>query len=135
MTRHSRKRTQRKKRGGASFYGPTGVIAPGALQWGPGSEMGGYSADQINAGAQVPRGGRRRRHRKTRHRRKTRGGGKFGGVAASFNGTGQRGMADYDGISTRVGPGNNANVAAGGKFNNFGAQPGSGHGSFNIFPK
>ena len=133
MKRHSRKRTQRKKhRGGASFYGPTGVIGPGALEWGAGSEMGGYSADQINAGAQVRRGGRRR---KTRHRRKSRrGGGKFGGVSASFNGTGQRGIGNYDGISTRVGPGNNANVAAGGKFNNFGAQPGSGHASFKLFP-
>jgi len=138
MRRHSKRRTHKKRRGGASFYGPTGVIAPGAIEWSAGSEMMGYSADQINAGAQVPRGGRRRRH-KSRHRksrRKTRrGGGKFGGVSASFIGTGERGVANYDGISTRVGPYNNAKVSTEGKFNNFGAQPQSGFGSFNIFPK
>ena len=135
MKRHSKRRTHRKRRGGASFYGPSGVIGPGALEWSAGSEMMGYSADQINAGAQVHRGGRKRRHRKTRHRKTRRGGGKFGGVAASFNGTGSRGIANYDGISTRVGPYNNAKVSTEGKFNNFGAQPKSGFDSFNIFPK
>jgi hypothetical protein len=55
-----------------------------------------------------------------------RGGGKFGGVSASFQGAGERGLANYSPVITRGAPGE----AAGGAFNNYGAQPGSGYSNF-----
>lgn len=115
---------RRKQRGG--YYGAVGAIAPGAMQWGRGSEMGNWSISSRGGNTQY---GARRRHRKTTHKRKTRkmkGGNKFGGVSASYQGTGSRGIADYKPIVTRDGSG----AAAGGAFNNFGAQPGSGYASF-----
>jgi hypothetical protein len=123
---------RRKHRGG--YYGASGAIAPGAMEYTAGSEMGAYTADQINAGAQVGRGRRRKtRGRKSKKTRKHRGGGKYGGVSASYAGDGVRGMANYTGINTRAPPLNGP--AALGAFNNGGAQPGSGHASFNILPK
>ena len=50
-----------------------------------------------------------------------RGGGKYGGVAASFGGDGVAGMANYTGVTSR----DNVGVPFYGKFNDFGAQPGS----------
>lgn len=112
----------RKMRGG--YYGASGAIAPGAMKWGTGSEMGGVEG---RAGNSSMMGGRRRKSRKaTKKHRKMRGGNKFGGVSASYQGTGTAGMADYKGIITRDGSGS----PAGGAFNNHGAQPGSGYGSF-----
>lgn len=131
--RHS-KRTRRHKRktrrGG--YYGAAGPIVPGsdAMQWNGGSEMGAFTADQINKGAKMT-GGRRRRHR--RRTVKRRGGGKYGGVSASFDGTGQRGMGNYVGASTRVSGADD--IAKFGKFNDNGAPPGN-FGSFGgMFPK
>ncbi len=114
-------------RGG--YYGASGAIAPGAMKWSAGSEMGPFVAGR---GGNATLGGRRRKHsrkhtRKTHKRhRKMRGGNKYGGVSASYQGTGSAGMQDYKGIITRDGSG----APAGGAFNNFGAQPGSGYGSF-----
>ena len=125
-------RRRTKRRGG--YYGASGAIAPGAMAYTAGSEMGAYTADQINAGAQVGHGRRRKsRGRKSRKSRKHRGGGRYGGVSASFTGDGVRGIANYSGINTRAPPLNGP--AALGAFNNGGAQPGSGHASFNILPK
>ena len=116
--------TRRKHRGG--YYGFSGGLATGAPAWKAGSEMGDFAVNR--AGNATYGAGRRRKHSKksTRRHRKTRGGGKFGGVSASYQGSGTAGLADYKGIITRDGSG----APAGGAFNNFGAQPGSGHASF-----
>lgn len=113
--------TRRKHRGG--FYGATGAIAPGAMGWGRGSEMGQWAVSSRGGNTHYGAGRRKSRGKKTR---KHRGGGSYGGVSASFQGSGSRGMADFKPIITRDGSGS----AAGGAFNNFGAQPGSGHASF-----
>lgn len=119
----SHKRTMRKKKGG--YYGMSGSIAPGAALWTRGSEMGDWAVSNRGANAQYGSGKKRKGGKKTM-KRKTRGGGKFGGVSASFQGTGSRGIADRVPVETRVGSG----AASQGAFNNFGAQPGSGFGSF-----
>lgn len=130
-----------KQRGG--FYGASGAIAPGAMKWSAGSEMGDFAvgrAGNAQYGAGKKRGGAHhmggrskkqptkkasaRRHGKTR--RSMRGGNKYGGVSASYRGSGTAGMADFKGIITRDGSG----APAEGAFNNHGAQPGSGYGSF-----
>lgn len=123
----SKKRTTRRRmRGG--YYGATGAIAPGAMNWGTGTEMGEFAANSSRGGNNAIVGAGRRRKskkggkksRKTR-RRKMLGGGKYGGVSAGFQGEGVAGMANYAGSTTR----DNVGVATGGKFNDFGAQPGS----------
>lgn len=161
----SRKRTMKKTKGG--YYSMSGAIAPGAVNWTRGSEMGEWSVSNRGGNAQYgsgkkgkkrggmaycppdmsapgpdgkcadgtdpltegPMGGKRRRSmkKKAKGKKKTmKGGTKFGGVFPSYQGTGERGLANYTGISLRGTPG----TAAGGAFNNFGAQPGSGYGSF-----
>jgi hypothetical protein len=90
-----------------------------------------YGSGKKRGGSGHVMGGRKRsmksRGKKVATRRRThRGGGKYGGVSASYQGTGSRGLANYEGIITRDGTG----AAAGGAFNNHGAQPGSGFGSF-----
>jgi hypothetical protein len=126
----SRKHTRRHRNKKGGYYGAAGPIVPGgdAMQWNAGSEMGKYTADQINAGAKMSGGRRRRKNRKT----VKKGGGKYGGVSASYTGTGVRGRADFVGASTRVaGP---QDVAAFGKFNDNGAHSGD-FGSFKgMFP-
>ena len=111
----------KKHRGG--YYGAVGAIAPGAMQWGRGSEMGNWAVSSRGGNTQY--GARRKRITKKKGR-KHRGGGSFGGVSASFQGQGINGTATFKPIVTRDGSG----AAAGGAFNNFGAQPGSGHSSF-----
>lgn len=118
----SRKHTVRRKLKGG-YYGATGAIAPGAMAWGRGSEMGSWATSSRGGNTQYGSSRRKTRGKKTR---KHRGGGSYGGVSASFQGTGVNGMANYKGIITRDGTGS----ASGGAFNNFGAQPGSGHSSF-----
>lgn len=65
-----RKTIRRKHRGG--YYGASGAIAPGAMQWTAGSEMGGWATDISsragNGGVQYGRG----RKRKTKGKRLTR---------------------------------------------------------------
>ena len=113
--------TRRKQRGG--YYGAVGAIAPGAMQWGRGSEMGNWAVSSRGGNTQYGAGRRKSRSKKTR---KQRGSGRYGGVASSFQGMGVNGMAIHKPIVTRDGTG----AAAGGAFNNFGAQPGSGYSSF-----
>jgi len=121
-----RKTVRRKHRGG--YYGASGAIAPGAMQWSAGSEMGQWASDVSSRGGngQVQYGRGRRRKGKRSTRRKHRGGGKYGGVSASFQGSGERGIANYNPVITRGAPGG----AVGGAFNNYGAGPGSGDSSF-----
>lgn len=116
--------TRRKHRGG--YYGFAGSVGTGAPKWGTGSEMGEFAVTR--AGNATYGAGRRRKHSKkaTRRHRKMRGGNKYGGVSASFLGTGKAGMGDYYPVDSRGGTG----APTGGQFNNFGAQPGSGFGSF-----
>jgi hypothetical protein len=131
-TKKSRKHTRRHRSKKGGYYGAKGPIVQGgdAMEWSAGSEMGQFTADQINAGAKMTGG--RRKHKRS-HRKTRRGGGKYGGVSASFTGTGVRGRADYVGASTRVaGP---QDIAAFGKFNDNGAHAGN-FGSFGgMFPK
>lgn len=112
----------KKLRGG--YYGFDGPLATGAVNWGRGSEMQHWADNDPKGQGAIVGSGRRRKSRKTR--RVKRGGGKYGGVSASFEGEGERGLANFAGRTSRDNPG----VAAEGKFNNFGAQPGSGFGSF-----
>lgn len=117
-SRKTSKRT-RKMRGG--YYGASGAIegTHGAMKWGTSSEMSGVEG---RAGNSSMMGGRRRKSRKgTKKMRKMRGGGSYGGVSASFQGSGVAGAADYKGIITRNGTGS----PAGGAFNDHGAKPGS----------
>jgi hypothetical protein len=128
MLRRTRKHKTRKHRGG--FYSFQGAVGTGAPNWGRGSEMGDFNARQINSGAQYGRG--RRRKSRGRKTRRMRGGGKFGATSASFVGTGSRGMIDVVGGTTKYPPYGGPQFGA---FNNAGAQPGSGHASFDILPK
>ncbi len=108
------------KKGG--FYGASGAIAPGAMQWKAGSEMGGFSLSSRGGNAIYGSGRKRKATRKVR-----RGGSKFGGVSASYVGRGTNGLADVIPVDTKGAP---PGSAAGGAFNDFGVQPGGGYGSF-----
>jgi hypothetical protein len=113
------------KKGG--YYGASGAIAPGAMEWKAGSEMGDFAISSRGGNTQY---GARRHKKSKKSMKKThkmRGGSKFGAVSASYQGQGSRGLADYAQITTKYPSGG---PAAGGAFNNFGAQPGSGYGSF-----
>jgi len=115
------------KKGG--YYGFSGAVGTGAPAWSRGSEMGDFAISSRGGNTQY--GARRhkgsKKSKKTMKKtRKMRGGGKFGGVSASFQGSGERGLINVSGVNTRDGTGS----PAGGAFNNFGAQPGSGYGSF-----
>lgn len=138
--RHTKKhatRRHRKMRGG--YYGASGAIAPGAMAWGRGSEMGQFAVDKGgNIGNLNPQNviqygrGRRRKSRGRRTRRKMRGGGKYGAVAASFVGTGSRGIADVVGTNTKYPP---FGGPAQGAFNDGARASIAKGGSFDILPK
>ena len=140
--RHTKKRGTRKRKQRGGFYSFEGATAPGAAQWGRGSEMGEFAVDKSgNMSNMGPNGmrseiqhgrGRRRKSRGRKTKRRQRGGGKYGGVSASYLGTGSRGIADRVGVNTRVPP---LGEAANGAFNNFGADSLDNVGSFNILPK
>lgn len=121
----SRKRTMRKHRGG--YYSMSGAIAPGAALWTRQSEMGDYSVSNRGGNSQYGAGKKKgKKGTKKTLKRKQKGSGKYGGVSASYQGTGSRGIADFQGVITRDGSG----APAQGAFNNHGAQPGSGYSSF-----
>jgi len=118
MHRKTKKVARRKTRRGG-FYGASGPIAPGAMEWSRGSEMGDWAISNRGANAQYGRG---RKHKKAgrKTRRKTRkGGGSFGSIFAGYSGHGSRGIADYDEGTHKPGQ------AALGDFNNKGAGPGN----------
>ena len=114
-------RRHKTRRGG--YYGATGAIAPGAMEWGRGSEMGEFSLSSRGANA-IYGSGRKRRHT---HRKSKRGGSKYGAVSASYQGTGSRGIIDVVPTTTKY---PSAGGPKYGAFNNHGAQPSSGFGSF-----
>ena len=128
MPRKGGKTAKRKgvKKGG--YYGFSGALGTGAPAWSRGSEMGAFSVSSRGGNTQYGA----RRHKGSKKGKKTmkkrmRGGSRFGAVAASYQGQGSRGLADYAQITTKYPSGG---PAGGGAFNNFGAQPGSGYGSF-----
>jgi hypothetical protein len=127
MPKKGARRTQKVRKGG--YYGFNGALATGAANWTRHSEMGEHSLSNRGGNAMYGAGRRRRgkKVKKTGRRTKKvmRGGTKFGGVSASFQGTGARGIADAVGVSV-----NKPGFATQGEFNNYGAQPGSGYGSF-----
>ena len=130
-SRQSKKHTRRHRKHRGGFYGAAGAIAPGAMEWSRGSEAGPYAAGLNDRGGnsfQLGSGKRRRGSRKhtRRHRKTRRGGGAYGAVSASYQGTGQRGIADFVGVNTKNGTG----APSLGDFNDNGARPGSGHDSF-----
>jgi hypothetical protein len=121
VAKGGRRKTQKVKKGGYySFAGDLGH--PGAANWKSESEMGSYAISSRGGNTQFGRG-RKRKGKKTRKAK--RGGSKYGAVSASYQGTGARGIADVVGISP-----NKPGFATQGEFNNYGAQPGSGFGSF-----
>lgn len=108
--------TKRKvKKGG--YYSAVGAIAPGAMEWGRNSEMGGFAVSSRGGNTQHGSG---RKRKQTRKRKTKRGGGSFAQVSASYQGTGSRGIADHVAVDTK---GSTAGSAAGGSFNYFGAKP------------
>lgn len=116
---HRKGHTTRRRKMKGGYYGAAGPIpgTVGAMQW--------NKASEVAPPAHVKTGGRRRKSKKAgRRTRKMRGGGRFGGVSASYQGEGVRGLANYVPVSVRTPPGS----AAGGAFNNFMAKPGSGFG-------
>jgi hypothetical protein len=141
--RHTKKRgTRRHRKMKGGFYSFNGGLGPGAPSWGKGSEMGGYAVDKGgNMSNMGPNGmrpeiqygrGRRRKSKGRKTRRRMRGGGKYGGVSASFEGSGSRGMANYAGVNTRVPP---LGGSAYGGFNDAAAASMRAGNSFDILPK
>jgi hypothetical protein len=125
----AKKRTTRRRKMRGGYYGFDGALATGAANWGRSSEMGDFVANSSRGGNNAILGaGRRRKSKKAgrRTRRKMRGGGKYGGVSASFGGEGVAGIANYNGVTSRDNPG----VPTGGKFNNYGADSLQNSGSF-----
>jgi hypothetical protein len=106
------------------YYSFDGAVATGAPAWGRGSEMGEFASTR---GGNNTVYGAGRKRKQTRKRRTMKGGSKYGAVSASYMGTGERGMANYVQSSTKTPP---FGGPEGGAFNNAGAQPGSGFGSF-----
>jgi len=118
-----RRRTKKAKKGG--YYGFQGAVSTGAPNWRADSEMGGYAISNRGGNTHYGNGRKRKAGGKRTKRRLRKGGGSYGQVSQTFQGTGSRGMADAVGVSI-----NKPGFATEGQFNNFGAQPGSGHGSF-----
>jgi hypothetical protein len=108
------------KKGG--YYSFSGDVAPGAANWTRHSEMGPYAVSDRGGNAQYGRG-RKRKSKKTR--KVKRGGGAYGAVSASYQGTGARGIADVVGISP-----NKPGFATQGEFNYYGGKPGDGLPNF-----
>jgi hypothetical protein len=117
------KRKTLKKGGYYSFSGNVGT--PGAANWTRHSEMGEYSVSNRGGNTQYGRGrkGNGKRSRKTR--KVKRGGGSYGSVSASYQGTGARGIADVVGVSP-----NKPGFASKGEFNYYGGKPGDGMPNF-----
>jgi len=120
MPRKGSKATKKVRKGG--YYGFNGAVSTGAADWARGSEMGDFSISNRGGNSMYGRGRKKTKGkgRKTL-RRKMKGGGSFGNVSASFQGDGERGIANTHGVTTRVFGGE----AAGGEFNNFGGKPGN----------
>jgi len=131
MHRKSHRGVTKRKVHKGGYYGFDGAVGTGAPSWGRGSEAGPFMATDRGGNAQYGSGRRKttRRSKKSKRRSRKHRGGSRGGyatAAASYQGSGSRGIADYVPVVTRGAPG----TATDGAFNNFGAQPGSGYSSF-----
>ena len=119
------KKTKRRHRGG--YYGASGAVVeggvgPAGMKWSGGEEV----PHRESNGAVLPmqagdlkKGGRRHKKRKGKKstKRRMRGGTKFGGPYASYEGNGSRGLANVSqGTHTPGAP-------QLGRFNNGGAEP------------
>ena len=113
------------KRGGYySFSGDTGT--PGAANWTSHSEMGPYAISNRGGNTQYGRGRKQKGKKSGKKTRKVkRGGGRYGEVSASFQGTGERGLANVTGVSI-----NKPGFANQGDFNYYGGKPGDGMPNF-----
>lgn len=122
----------RKLKGG--FYSFQGALATGAPSWGRGTEYGDFSMSRVGNNGIYGRGRSKKKTMKSKKslKKRMRGGSKFGATASSFTGTGERGMANYVQTSTKFPP---FGPAAGGAFNNAGAQSLANNKSFDILPK
>lgn len=131
-TRRHAKRHQKKRTMKGGFYGASGAIAPGAMQWSASSEMGDYAVSKRGGNTMIGAGRRRKSKKTTRRHRKQRGGSSYGAVSAGFQGTGSRGIIDVSPVNTKGPAGSDpmAQTPGFGAWNNKGAQPGSGHDSF-----
>lgn len=115
------KKTKRRHRGG--YYGASGAVVeggvgPAGMRWTGGEEVPTVEV----GGAPIPvnlKGGRRHKKRKGKKstKRRMRGGTKFGGTYASYQGSGSRGLADVKGGTHTPG------APQEGRFNNVGAGP------------
>jgi hypothetical protein len=117
----SRRKTQRG--GYYSFSGDVGV--PGGAKWVRGSEMGEFSISNRGGNAQYGRGRKRRGKKGGKTRKSARGGGRFGAVSASYQGSGERGLANVTGVST-----NKPGFPTQGQFNDYSGKPGDGMPNF-----
>lgn len=126
----SRRQTKRhnKKAMKGGYYGASGAIAPGAMQWSSSTEMGDWAVSKRGGNTMIGARRKRKGTKKTR-RHKLRGGSRYGAVSASFQGTGSRGLADAVAVNTKGPDGSSAGPSLG-AWNDNGAHPGSGHSSF-----
>jgi hypothetical protein len=132
VTGRSRKYGKTYKRlHGGSHYGAAGAIAPGAMEWKAGNEMGPFNAKHgLRGGSKKRKSGKtsskkRRKGGKSSlalSRRRMRGGGAFGATSAEFRGDGYRGIPNYHQGNTKgpIGHG----MARHGAFNDNGGKPG-----------
>jgi len=121
--RSMKKKTARRRTLKGGYYSFSGAVGTGAPSWTRHSEMGDWAVSSRGGNTQYGSS----RHKKMTKGKKVRGGSRFGAVSASYQGTGARGVADYVATNTKVPPFGAPQLGA---FNNAGAQPGSGFGSF-----
>lgn len=102
MPSRKTRRSASVRKGG--YYSFNGGLATGAPNWSRESEMGDWAVSSRGNNATYGRGRKHRRGtRKHRRRitRKRRGGTKYGAVAASYQGTGSRGIIDVVPVNTK----------------------------------
>ena len=115
--RRTKKRSV-KKGGYYSFSGDVGV--PGGANWTRHSEMGENSISSRGGNTHYGSGRKRKGKKSKKTRKVKRGGGSYGAVSASYEGTGERGLANVVGRSD-----NKPGFATHGEFNDNGAKPGN----------
>ena len=120
-----RKVTRKNKKAlKGGFYSFAGAVGTGAPNYTRHTEMQDPEVGTRGGNSQYFVGGKRRKG-KGKKTRKMKGGTYFGQAVAGFTGHGVgRGMGGFQDVSSPQGK------AAGGDFNNYGAQPGSGHSNF-----
>lgn len=122
------KRTRRRMRGG--YYGAVGSIAPGAMEWGTGSEYGpmvsNRGGNSLAWGPPKPGGlqygrGRTKKLKLKGKKRRMRGGGSFGATSAGYVGSqGYRGSGPVDVVAQNTKGPVGSGVAKHGAFNDNG---------------